>query len=159
MKEFALFGASGAIGKSIAAAISGTATPYRVVGRSKGSLEETFGADPLAEIMTWDPDDPESVRRAADEVETVIYLVGIPYDRFHLHPILLKKTLDGAIAAGVKRFLLIGTLYSFGMPQAPLINELHPRTPHTKKGKYRKEQEDILMAADAAGKIRATILR
>lgn len=159
MKEFALFGASGAIGKSIATAISASGTSYRVVGRSRAGLEKTFGADPLAEIVTWDPEDASSVRAAAEGVETIIYLVGVPYDQFHLHPLLLRKTLEGAVEAGVKNFVLVGTLYPFGLPQAPTVSELHPRDPHTKKGKLRKEQEDILIEADAAGKIHGTILR
>ncbi len=154
-----LFGAAGAIGKSIAAALHKREQQYRVVGRGRESLEKTFGGDSLAEIVTWNPDDAGSVRAAAKGVDTLIYLVGVPYDHFEQHPVVMRQTLEGAIAEGVKRVVLIGTVYPYGMPQTPKVAESHPREPHTFKGKMRKEQEDLLLKAHAEGKIQGTILR
>lgn len=159
MIPFALFGASGPIGQSIAAALRATSIPYRVVGRSGEALRRSFGNDPLAEIRTWDPADPASVRAAAEGAGTIIYLVGLPYTDFKEHPVLLRKTLEGAIAAGVRRFVLSGTLYSYGRPQASTVDENHPREPHTFKGRKRKEQEDVLLAAHSSGRIEGAILR
>lgn len=159
MGKIALFGAAGAIGQSVAAALRAAGQPYRVVGRSQASLQTQFGGDPLAEMVTWNPDDPESIRKAAQDIETIVYLVGVPYTDFHLHPVLMQQTLDGAIAAGVKQLLLIGTVYPYGRPQGDRIREDHPREPHTFKGKMRKAQEDLLLAADAAGLIRGAILK
>jgi len=159
MPTIALVGATGAIGNSIANTLRQDGTPYRAIGRNRQTLEAEFGADPLAEIVVWNPDDPISVRAAMKGIETAIYLVGVPYDQFQLHPQLMRKTLDGAIAEGVAKMLLVGTVYPFGRPQTPKVSESHPREPHTFKGKMRKEQEDLLMAADAAGKIRGTVLR
>jgi len=64
MGKIALFGAAGAIGNSVAAALRQQNQPYRVVGRNSPELEKSFGMDPLAEIVTWNPDDPASVRAA-----------------------------------------------------------------------------------------------
>jgi len=105
MSTVALFGAAGVIGQSIAAALSSKGQPYRVVGRTEASLRKTFGADPLAEIVTWNPDSPASVQAAATGVETLIYMVGVNYGQFELHPELMRKTLAGAIAAGVKNII------------------------------------------------------
>jgi len=157
--KIALFGAAGAIGQSVAAALRAAGQPYRVVGRSRTALQSQFGADPLAEIVEWKPDEPDSVREAARDVETIVYLVGVPYTDFHLHPLLMRQTLDGALAAGVGQLLLIGTVYPYGRPQSDRIREDHPREPHTFKGRMRKEQEDVLLAADAAGLIRGAILK
>lgn len=159
MAPIALVGATGSIGNSIATTLRQDGTPYRVIGRNLQTLEAEFGTDPLAEIVVWNPDDPASVRRALKGIETAIYLVGVPYDQFQLHPQLMKKTLDGAISEGVDKMLLIGTVYGFGRPKTPKVSESHPRDPHTFKGKMRKEQEDLLMAADAAGKIHGAVLR
>jgi nucleoside-diphosphate-sugar epimerase len=115
------------IGQSIAAALRASGQPYRVVGRSRTALEKQYGADPLAEIVTWNPDDPDSVREAAHDIETIVYTVGIPYTDFYLHPLLMRKTLAGAISAGVKQLLLIGTIYPCGRPQTDRIQENHPR--------------------------------
>src|SRR5215471_4287608 len=139
--KFALIGAAGAIGNSVAAAIRSQGYTYRVVGRDKPKLEKCFGDDPLAESVAWNPDDPASVRAACRGVDTLIYVVGVPYDRFQLHPILMQKTLDGAIAEAVKRIVLIGTVYPYGRPASRTVNENHPRDPHTFKGKMRKSQE------------------
>lgn len=159
MSRIALFGAAGAIGQSIASAISAQGQPYRVVGRNETSLRKAFGADPLAEILTWDPDSPASVEAAARGVDTLIYLVGVHYTQFELHPELMRKTLAGAIRAGVKQILLIGTVYPYGLPQSSPIREDHPRQPHTFKGRMRKAQEDLLMQAHEEGRIRAAVLR
>jgi nucleoside-diphosphate-sugar epimerase len=159
MGKIALFGGGGAIGHSIADTLRSKGESYRVVGRSKAALEKDFGSDPLAEVVSWNPDDAESVRAAARGVETIVYLVGVPYTDFRLHPVLMKQTLDGAIAEGVKQLILVGTVYPYGEARTNPVREDHPREPHTFKGRMRKEQEDLLMTADAAGSIRGTVLR
>ena len=157
--RIALFGAAGAIGQSIASALAATGRSYRVVGRSQASLQAAFGADPLAEVVTWNPDSPPSVQAAAAGIETLIYLVGVNYWQFELHPQLMRKTLDGAIAAGVRNVILIGTVYPYGRTGAAPVREDQAREPHTFKGRMRKEQEDILLQAHAQGRINATVLR
>jgi nucleoside-diphosphate-sugar epimerase len=157
--KIGLFGAAGAIGASIAAALRDENRSYRVVGRDHARLKEFYGTDPLAEIVTWDPGDPASVRVACRGVDTLVYLVGVPYDHFELHPVLMRKTLDGAIAESVSNVVLIGTVYPYGKPRSSPVKESHPRDPHTFKGRMRKEQEDALLQAHAEGRIRSTILR
>jgi nucleoside-diphosphate-sugar epimerase len=155
----ALIGATGAIGHSIAAALREKGRKYRAIGRSLSALEKEFGADPLAEIVTWDPQDEPSIRKALSGTAAAVHLVGVPYHQFHLHPPLTRRVLDGAIAEKVERFLLIGTLYVFGRARRPRITEEHPREPHTFKGRMRKEQEDSVLAAHASGRIQAAVLR
>src|SRR5277367_4718325 len=123
MDRVALFGAAGAIGGSIAAALRGQDRPYRVVGRSRADLEKNFASDPRAEIVTWNPDDPASVRAAARGIDVIFYLVGVPYWQFELHPQLMRKTLEGAIAEGVQRIVLIGTVYPFGYARTDRVRE------------------------------------
>jgi nucleoside-diphosphate-sugar epimerase len=113
----------------------------------------------LAEIVTWNPDDPASVQAAATDVDAIVYLVGVNYWQFELHPRLMQQTLDGAVAAGVKRVVLIGTVYPYGRPRSRPVREDHPREPHTFKGRMRKAQEDVLLAAHAQENIQATVLR
>ena len=159
MGKIALLGAAGAIGMSIAEALHSQGTSYRVVGRSEEHLRRTFGGDPLAEIKPWNLDDGLSVRRALDGIETAIYLIGVNYWQFELHPILMRKIVEQAQLVGVRRILLIGTVYPYGLPQSDLVTEDHPRNPQTFKGRMRKEQEDILFAAHEAANIQACELR
>jgi nucleoside-diphosphate-sugar epimerase len=158
-QKIALFGAAGAIGNSIAAELQARGLQYRVVGRSREQLERSFGSDRNAEIVTWNPDDPRSVEAAATGIETIVYLVGVPYWQFELHPLLMERTLRGAQAAGVAEMLLVGTVYPYGLPRGDRVTEDHPREPHTHKGRMRKAQEDLLLDAHAAGTIRGTVLR
>jgi nucleoside-diphosphate-sugar epimerase len=154
-----LFGAAGAAGQSIAAALSAAGLDYRVVGRSRQALEAAFGHDPHAQIVTWNPDDPASIRAAAQGLQTVIYLVGVPYDQFAAHPPLMERTLAGVTAAGVERFILVGTVYPYGRARGNPINENHPREPHTFKGRMRLAQENLVLAAHGQGGLSALVLR
>jgi nucleoside-diphosphate-sugar epimerase len=158
-EKIALVGATGAIGRSVADVLRQQGRRYRVIGRAQSTLQKTFGDNPLAEIVTWNPDDEQAIRQALKGVSAIVYLVGVPYTDFHLHPILMRRVLDAAIAENVDRLLLIGTLYVLGRPQTERITEDHPREPHTYKGRKRKEQEDIVLAAHASGKIKTTVLR
>jgi nucleoside-diphosphate-sugar epimerase len=159
MPQITLIGAAGAIGKSIGEALRGKGQGYRAVGRSRTGLDAAFGGDKQAEIVTWNPDDPISARAAVRGSDVLVYLIGVPYNQFHLHPVLMRKTLDAAVAEGVGSLLLIGTVYPYGMPQANPVTEEHPRQPHTFKGRMRKEQEDLVLEAHAAAKIRGAVLR
>ena len=159
MSKVALVGAAGAIGKSIAAALSAEGRPYRVIGRAHAPLVQAYGRDPLAEIATWNPADPASVRRALAGTDAAVHLVGVPYDKFEQHPVVMGQVLAGAIAAEVERLLQIGTVYPFGYARTPKVAEDHPREPHTHRGRMRKAQEDLTLAAHAGGKIATTILR
>jgi nucleoside-diphosphate-sugar epimerase len=154
---FALFGGSGTLGQALATHFG--SQPFRVVGRSLSQLRSGFAAYPEADLAVWDPAKPDTTVAALEGIKTLVYLVGVPYTDFRLHPILFEQVLTAAIQQGVERCVLVGTVYPFGLAQTPLVREDHPRSPHTFKGRMRKEQEDILLAADAAGRIRGTILR
>lgn len=154
-----LFGAAGAAGRVIAAALGAAGRDYRVVGRSRRPLEAAFGHDPHAEIVTWNPDDPASIRAASQGLQTVIYLVGVPYDQFAAHPPLMERTLAGVTAAGVERFILIGTVYPYGRARGTPIRENHPREPHTFKGQMRLAQENLVLAAHGRDGLSTLVLR
>ena len=157
--QIGLLGAAGAAGHSIARALSAAGRRYRVVGRNREALQKSFGDDPLAEIATWNMDDPASVAAALKGLQTAVYLVGVPYDEFSKHPVLMQKTLDGLKAAGVQRLILIGTVYPYGRPRARLIDESHPREPHTFKGKMRLAQENLVLAAHGQDGLETLVLR
>jgi len=159
MSSIALLGASGSLGHAVADALSQRSTSFRVVGRSEAALRGAFEKYPLASIAPWDLDKPETIRMALTGVDTAIYMVGVNYWQFELHPQLMKKALDGAISAGMKKLLLIGTVYPYGLPQSEPVSEDHPRQPHTFKGRMRKEQEDIVLAAHDSGRIQTAVLR
>ncbi len=96
---------------------------------------------------------------AARGVDTIVYCVGLPYPSHNLHPVLMKTTLEAAAAMNVERIVLISSVYAYGVPRTPRVAEDHPRFPDSRKGTYRREQEDLVLDALKKGKIAGLILR
>jgi nucleoside-diphosphate-sugar epimerase len=59
----------------------------------------------------------------------------------------------------VQRLIHISNVYVYGRPQTPTVAETHPLAPHTRKGRYRKQQEDLVVAAHDPSGLRTLILR
>ncbi len=159
IQKAALFGAAGAVGHAVAPELARRGIPFRAVGRNRARLEKEFGKMAGAEVFDADLSDPKAAAEAARGVDTIIYCVGLPYPEHHLHPVLLGKTLDAAVAAGAKRLVLPSSVYGYGVPRASRVPETHPREPQTRKGQYRKQQEDLVMEAHAKGKLAGMIVR
>ncbi len=92
-------------------------------------------------------------------MDTVIYCVGLPYPSHRLHPVLMRTTVEAAKMVKVARLVLVSSVYGYGVPRSSRVAETHSRNPHTQKGKYRKEQEDIVLGAHAAGGLQSLIVR
>ncbi len=159
MEKVAIFGAAGPIGRYVGMELDRRGVPFRAAGRTMSKLEAAFGKLPRAELVAADLSDAGGATQAARGVDTVIYAVGVPYDAFHLHPKMMRIALDAAIAAGVKRMVVISGIYSYGIPQTQKVAETHPRLPVSVKGQMRKEQEDMAMAASIEGRLRSMVVR
>ena len=148
------------VGKALALELAKKRADFRVVARSEESLRRHFRAyEPLVEYCVADLADPVSAARAAADVGTIFYTVGVPYTQFQLHPILTRIALEAATAARVSRFVHVSTVYPYGIPQSDLVDESHLRNPSAFKGRMRKEQEDLVLAADTSAGMRTVILR
>jgi len=147
IQKAAIFGAAGAIGSQVAAELNRRQTPFRVVGRSRDRLQSAFGSLAHAEIFPADLSDLHSAIAAASGVDTIIYTVGLPYPSHQLHPALMRTTVEAAVASGVRRIVLVSSVYPYGVPRTVRVAETHPRMPETRKGQYRKEQEDVVLEA------------
>ena len=159
MQKAAVFGAAGAIGLYVAAVLNQRGIPVRVVGRSRAKLEAAFGKLEHAEILDADVSDMRSAGAAARGVDTIFYCVGLPYPSHHLHPVLMRTTLEAATAVGVRRLVLISSVYPYGVPRTARVAETHPREPVARKGQYRKQQEDLALEAHQAGRLQSLIVR
>jgi nucleoside-diphosphate-sugar epimerase len=157
--KIAIIGATGAVGREVGRVLSGQGRAYVAIGRDRAKLEQLFGADPHAVCRTWDTQSAESLVPELEGVESIVYLIGVEYWKFELHPVLVQRALDAARIAGVKRFLLIGTVYPYGRPRSTEVSEGQPREPHTFKGRMRKEQEDRVLAAHEPDVFETVVLR
>lgn len=159
MEKAAIFGAAGTIGPVVAVELNRCGIPFRVVGRSRPKLESVFGKLEHAEIFDADVGDLRSASAAARGIDTIIYAVGLPYPSHHLHPALMRTTVDAALAMNVQCLVLVSSVYGYGAPRTPRVAETHPRLPETRKGQYRKEQEDIVLEAHAKRQLSGLIVR
>jgi len=159
VERAAIFGAAGAIGQAIAPELERRGVGFRAVGRSGEKLKRAFAGFAHAEPFPADLNDPRSTGAAARGVDTIFYCVGLPYPSHHLHPVMMRVTLEAAKLVGVRRVVLVSSVYPFGVPRASRVAETHTREPHTRKGHYRKEQEDLVLAAHAEGALQGMIVR
>jgi nucleoside-diphosphate-sugar epimerase len=159
IQKVAIFGAGGAIGRAVAPELERRGIPFRVVGRGKAKLEAAFGRMTHAEVFDADLTDLRSASAAAREVDTIVYAVGVPYPSFHLHPAMIRTTIEAAVSMQVARLVLVSNVYSYGVPRTSHVAETHPREPVTRKGKFRKEQEDAVMEAHHKGRIQGMVVR
>ncbi len=127
----AIFGAGGAVGHALADALSAKQIPYREVGRTKSVRADFYSG--------------EGVREAAQGIETVFYLAGAPYTEFFKHPVMVRNALDAAQAAGVKRFVHVAPVYSYGPAKSIPVAESQPHEPAARKGRFRLEQEQSVL--------------
>lgn len=157
--KYAIFGASGAVGKELARELFQRKKQFRVVGRHESVLRKEFSQfEPQVEYCEADLSDPHSALRASQGIDTIFYLVGVPYPQFKFHPQLTQVALGAALNAGVHRFIHVSTVYPYGLPQTIPVKETHPREPHTFKGKMRKIQEELVMAAHGKSGMKCMIL-
>jgi nucleoside-diphosphate-sugar epimerase len=156
VRQAAILGAAGAIGHSVGAELSRRKIPFRVIGREAAKLEQAFAG--RAEIRPADINDADATARALEGTDTVIYAVGLPYPMHKLHPVLIRKAVEAMQKAGVSRMALSSSVYAYGAPQSERVSETHPREPQTRKGRYRKEQEDIALAANGSRGLKTLVL-
>jgi nucleoside-diphosphate-sugar epimerase len=159
MHKVAIFGAAGPIGRYVGMALDRRGIPFRAVGRTAGKLQAAFGTLPHAEVVAADLSDLGAATQAARGVDTIVYTLGVPYTEFQSYPKLMRVAVEAAAAAGVRRFVLVTGVYSYGVPQTQRVAETHPRVPVAVKGQLRKEQEDILLDADARGLFKSLLVR
>jgi nucleoside-diphosphate-sugar epimerase len=154
--KVAIFGASGAVGRNTAGELLRRGIPFAAVGRNEAKLQAAFGG---GDIRPANLADTEAAERAAAGCDTVLYCVGLPYPDFGRHPELMKSSLQGASRAGVRRMVVVSSVYGYGRPQTPRVAESHPRNPAAWKGQMRRQQEDLALAAHQAGSVHYLVLR
>ncbi len=144
----AIIGAAGAIGRSTADAYHAAGQRVRLVGRSAAPLKAM--SKPGDEIVLADVATPQGCATALAGAGTALYTLGLPYTKaaFAAYPAMMQAFCAAAKQAGVRRTVLITNVYPYGLPQTAMVAETHPRVPCSIKGEYRKQQEDIFLAAD-----------
>jgi nucleoside-diphosphate-sugar epimerase len=161
MTPVALLGAAGTTGIAIAAALHRRGLPLRVVGRHRVRLDAAFADMPEAERVVADLTRGDELRRALSGAAAAVYCAGVPYTRqgFGELPGMMRLAVEAARSEGVRQLLLISNVYSYGLPGREKVSEAHSREPVSVKGRFRKEQEDVLLGAHNGAGLRTLVLR
>ncbi len=154
--RIAIIGAAGAVGRALADECERRGVRPVVIGRDSAKLESLFAG--RAEIRAADLNDAGRAARALEGVVHAVYCVGLPYPQFHQHPVLMRKAIDAARRAGVRRMAVVSSVYSYGRPQTARVSETHPREPESRKGRFRREQEDAAIEAHRPGEFEICVL-
>ena len=157
--KVAIFGAAGTIGRAVAAELTRRGHAPRAVGRSKARLHEAFGN--TIEVVAADVSEVSGCALALAGVDAIVYALGLPYTAkaFKAYPSMMRAAVAAAHDKAVRRLLLITNVYAYGRPTAARVAESHPRAPVAVKGRLRKEQEDIALAAHKPDRLLTTSLR
>lgn len=149
--KLAIIGAAGAIGKSVADAYHAKGEHVQLVGRNAAPLQAMQATGD--EVVVADVATEEGCFAALQGVTHAVYTLGLPYSKtaFAAYPAMMTAFIKAARRAGTKRIVLITNIYPYGKPQTPKVAETHPRLPCSVKGQFRKEQEDIFLAASGDG--------
>lgn len=158
IRKVALFGAAGAIGRALAPELERRGIAFRATGRSRAKLQKAFGEYAHCEIFDADISDLRSAGAAAREMDTIVYCAGLPYPAHYRHPEIMRTVIEAAAAMHVERLILVSSVYPYGVPRTSRVAETHPRQPGTRKGQFRKEQEDLVLQAHQGGRIQGMVL-
>jgi UDP-glucose 4-epimerase len=156
-------GGSGFLGSAIVALARQSRSRIRIFDRSpKGNVEDT-------ELIVGDLSDHSALRRACDEVSTIIHAAGLAHafgsrardiDRFTLaNEMGTDNLVKAALDAGVSHIVLVSSVAVYGRTNGATLDETAncaPETPYA-VSKWRAELRATERMADSAAKL--TILR
>jgi nucleoside-diphosphate-sugar epimerase len=143
----------GAVGRAVIDELVGRGLTVRAVSRQVGE-----GLPRDVAFVPADLTDPASARGALAGATVVYHAASAPYHRWpELLPPLMRGVIEGASAAGA-RIVYADNLYAYGPVDGPLTEDL-PYRAAGPNGRVRAALADELLAAHAAGNVRATIGR
>jgi nucleoside-diphosphate-sugar epimerase len=94
-----------------------------------------------------------------DGAELVFHSIGLPYPEWESKQMPIMNTILQGASGVAKRLVLVNNVYAYSLPPTPLVSETHPTDPQTKKGKIRREMEQMLAKAHEKGEIEGVVAR
>lgn len=154
-----VIGATGGIGRSAVKALVENGNHVRAFVRNKHKAEKYFFGLNNVEIFEGDATKPADLSKAIKGCSTLFYCANTLYTEWieKARP-LLKVSLDAALNAKA-RFVFPGNVYLYGHAQYNPVDEKHPHTAHTVKGKIRVEMEETIKQYSSEKGLQFTIVR
>lgn len=150
-----ILGSGGAVGISLAKALTPYTSAIRLVSRTP---EKVNAQD---ELFPADLTKREEVFNAIAGSEIVYVTIGFTYNTGvwrKVWPSFITNVIDGCIHHGAK-LVFFDNVYAIGGDQVKHITEASPISPSSKKGEIRAEVDRLILNAIDAGKLNAIIAR
>ncbi|MEK4670223.1 SDR family NAD(P)-dependent oxidoreductase [Niallia sp. FSL R7-0271] len=151
MKNVIVLGATGGTGAAITEELLKRGIKTIAFSRSIEKLrllKENLGNSNLLTLKSGDAFDYNSIYDAAKDVDVIFQCVAVPYEEMQRSQIPLGKAVMTAADKLRKKIVFVDGIYPYGKARTPLVNEEHPKKPHTKKGKIKLELEELIFSKD-----------
>ncbi len=145
---------AGPVGSGIANVLAGRGEDVTVITRSG-----TGPAHALITKVKADAADTEAIVRLASGATTIFNCVNPPYHTWATDWPPIHKALMTAAERTDAVLVMMGNLYIYGAGTTMPMHEGDPATTRGTKGEVRARMENDLLAAHAAGRLRATFAR
>lgn len=153
MNHHVVIGA-GPVGSGIAAMLAGRGESVTVITRSGSGPDHAL----VTKVMA-DASDADALVHAAKGASTIYNCINPPYDKWTtVWPPAHRAMMTAAEQTGAV-LVMMGNLYLFGEGTTMPMHEGDMANTHGTKGAIRAGMEDDLLAAHAAGRLRATFAR
>lgn len=154
-----IVGFTGGIGRATAKALLEKGESVVALVRSLEKAKK-YG-EGLAEIefIQGDAANLSDVEKALGNCSTIYHCTNVPYPNWEADA---RELLSVSIAAAINqkaKFVFPGNVHVYGKAQQTLVNEGHPHSALTKKGKIRIEMEQMLVRANKEYGLRFCIVR
>lgn len=143
----AVVGASGPTGIHLARLLIAQSRTVRVVARDEARLRRVFAGLPV-DVRAVDVGTAEGAARAVDGCALVFDCVGLPSAQMDRHPV-VARALAGALRTSEARCVQVSSYWSLLPVRRLPVDETHPREGGPPWVQWRREAEDILLAAGA----------
>jgi len=153
MKNVIVLGATGGTGAAITKELLNRGIKTIAFGRSIEKLQllkENLGNSALLTLKSGNAFDHNSICDAAKDVDVIFQCVAVPYEEMQHSQIPLGKAVMTAADKLKKKIVFVDGIYPYGRAKTPIVDEEHPKNPHTKKGKIKLKLEELIFSKDWA---------
>ena len=144
MKKALVLGASGGMGYSIVHELAERGIQVLAFARDRKKLERLFVSKKNIQIVTGNALNIDQLQRAATDCDAIFHSINIPYQEWEKHLLRIMKNVLEVVKASSAKLVLTDNIYAYGRSQNGKVTEDKPKQPHTKKGKLRLKQIELI---------------
>lgn len=144
MKKAIVLGASGAMGYAIVNELAERNIEVCAFARNRKKLEKLFGRSENIQIAAGDALNKNELAKAVEGCELVFHSINIPYQEWAEKLLPIMRNVLEVVKENQAKLALVDNIYAYGRSNFGKVKETAPKQPHTKKGKLRLEQIEMI---------------